>query len=186
MGKLRALPEVVAMTIQAQIDAAFAHRHQPLRLVEPRSPITPEQRDAMWFSGLHWRDVSWQDWKNHPDAFYAFVPEAFVFYLPSILTGALEAPNGELLAADAFIGILDRSPEPRHWDAFMNSRLLGLEPDEYEALKVWILSRSALDVDNGEDALMRAYETIDLLAKETIRLRNLLDIPQAARKSDAG
>jgi hypothetical protein len=172
------MQKVAAMTTGAQIDAAFTARKQPTKLVEPRTPVTPEQRDAIWFTDRHWRDVKWQDWQSHPDAFYAFLPEAFVFYLPSVLIGAMEAPQRELLAADALIGMLDRSPEPYHWDIFMTARLVGLEPAEYEAMKAWVLSRSDAVETSNEDSLTRAYETIDLLAQETVRLRNLLGITQ--------
>ncbi len=56
---------------------------------------------VLGFAGRHWREIGWPDWESHPDAFYAFVPEAFIFYLPSLLLGALDAPQGQLLAADA-------------------------------------------------------------------------------------
>ncbi len=162
------------MNLRSQIDAAFASRPRPSNLVEPRLPITPEQRDALSFAGRHWREIGWQDWVRHPDAFYAFVPEAFIFYLPSLLLGALDAPQGQLLAADALIGVLDRSPEPYHWDAFMTARLIGLELPEYEAMKAWVLSRSGAAGTHDEDSLMRAYETLDLLAREGAKLRQLL------------
>ena len=167
------------MTMRTQIEAAFAMRRCPAMLVEPRSPVTPEQHDAIWFEGRHWREVAWQDWQSHPDAFYSFVPEAFVFYLPSVLIGAMTAPNCELLAADALIGMLDRSPDPYHWDVFMTARLVGLEPAEYEVLKAWLLSRSEEVETSDEDSLTRAYETIDLLAQETERVRSLLGFKQS-------
>lgn len=166
------------MTLRSQIEAAFAGRQRPSKLVESRSPVTPEQRDALWFANRHWREVGWQDWQSHADAFYAFVPEAFVFYLPSLLLGAMAAPQGQLTAADALVGILDRSPEPYHWDTFMAARLVGLEPAEYEAMKAWVLSRSGVTGVHDEDSLTRAYETLDLLAQETVRLRNLLGSSQ--------
>lgn len=138
------------------------------------------RRDALWFAGRHWREIGWQDWQSHPDAFYAFVPEAFVFYLPSALIGAMEAPQRQLLVGDSLIGMLDRSPQPYHWDAFLTARLVGLEPAEYEAMKAWVLSISGAVGTHDEDSLTRAYETIDLLGRETVRLRNLL------RRSPAG
>ena len=163
-----------AMALRAEIDRAFAHRSKPSSLIEKRSPITPEQQDARWFAGRDWRDVRWQDWHEHPDAFYAFVPQAFVYYLPSILLGTMDAPSGQLQVGDALLGILDRSPEAYNWDAFITNRLLGLAPDEYEVLKSWILSQSGLPHVVDEDRLTRAYETTDLLARETTRVRNLL------------
>ena len=174
MVKSRSLSKVAAMTLREQIETAFVRRPRPSKLVELREPVTPEQRDALWFAGRHWRDVGWQAWQIHPDAFYAFVPEAFTFYLPSVLIAALDAPKGQLQAADALLGMLARAPEVCHWDAFITQRLLGLEAAEYEATKAWVLARSGMPGPLDEDSLTRAYETVDLLAHETARIRNLL------------
>lgn len=171
------------MNLRREIDDAFAGRAQPSNLVEPRSLITPEQRDALAFAGRHWREIGWRDWQSHPDAFYAFAPEAFIFYLPSILLSAMDAPQQQLLASDALIGVLDRSPEPSHWDEFIARRLFDLEPPEYEATKAWVLSRSGAKGVYNEDSLMRAYETLDLLARESARLRRILSAsPTDARR----
>ena len=126
-----------AMALRAEIDRAFAHRSRPSSLVEKRSPVTPEQEDALWFADRNWQDIRWQDWQEHPDAFYAFVPQAFVYYLPSILLGSMDAPSGQLQAGEALLGILDRSPEDFNWDSFITNRLLGLTLAEYDVLKLW-------------------------------------------------
>jgi len=162
------------MTLRAQIEQAFGHRQRPAKVIEEHSPITPEQRDALWFAGRDWHEVDWQEWERHPDAFYAFVPEAFIYYLPSVLVSALDAPGGQLQAAHALLGVLNRSPEVYHWDAFITKRLLGLEPKEYEAIKAWVLAESGQTHMVSEDDLTRAYETVDLLARETARIRGLL------------
>lgn len=162
------------MTLQAEVERAFAHRERPSKLIESCFPVTPEQRDALWFTDRDWRAIGWQDWERHADAFYAFVPQAFVYYLPSILIGIASAPGGQLQVADALLGVLNRSPEVYHWDAFITKRLLGLEPAEYEVMKAWVVSLSGLPSALDEDDLTRAYETVDLLASETARLRGLL------------
>jgi hypothetical protein len=142
-------------------------------VVEPRVPVTPEQQDALWFAGRDWRDVHWQDWQKRPDAFYAFLPNAFGYYLPSILLSTLDAP-GQLQVEEALLGILDRSPEVYNWDEFTTTRLLGLASEEHEVLKSWILSKSGLPHVQNEDRLTRAYETAELLARETAKVRGLL------------
>ncbi|MBC5768724.1 hypothetical protein [Ramlibacter albus] len=162
------------MTLRAQIEKAFAHRAMPANVVEPRTAVTPEQRDALWFIGRDWRAVVWQDWERHPDAFYTFVPKAFAFYLPSVLIGALDAPNG-LLAAEALVGVLDRSPAISNWDLFLRTRLLGLMAGEYDALKAWLLARSALPAAEDDASLGRAYRTVEMLEHETARLRRQLN-----------
>lgn len=163
--------------LRAEIEQAFAHRQRPSKVIESRSPVTPEQQDALWFLGRDWREIEWQDWEKHTDAFYAFVPEAFIYYLPSILISTMAAPGNQLLAADALLGVLTRSPEIYHWDAFITKRLLCLQPDEYKVLKAWVLSLSGIPHMQDEDGLTQAYETVDLLERETAKLRATLKDP---------
>jgi hypothetical protein len=162
------------MSIQSDIESAFAHRKRPTKLIELQSPTTPEQNDAMWFKNRDWREIDWKDWEAHSDAIFAFVPEAFIYYLPSILTATLNAPNKQLLVADFLIGTLDRSPEPYHWDKFITDRFIGLEAAEYQALKDWILDLSGQSTVYSEDSLTRSFETTELFARETSRLRKLM------------
>lgn len=171
MEKCESMSGSPAMKLQTEIERAFGHRQRPSKLIKSRFPVTPEQRDALWFTDRDWRAIGWQDWERHPDAFYVFAPEAFVYYLPSILIGIANAPEGQLLVADALIGVLNRSPEVYHWDAFITKRLLGLKPAEYEAMNAWVLSLSGLSDARDEGDLTRAYETVNLLASETARIR---------------
>jgi hypothetical protein len=89
------------------------------------------------------------------------------------LLSTLDAP-GQLQVEEALLGILDRSPEVYNWDEFITTRLLGLASEEYEVLKSWILSQSGLPHVQDEDRLTRAYETAELLARETAKVRGLL------------
>ncbi len=162
------------MKLQADIEHAFAHRQMPEVLVQSRSPTTPEQHDALWLAGRDWRQVGWADWEKHPDAFFALVPEAFKYYLPSILIGLLEAPGHHMLAGDALLRVLDRSPQVSYWDAFITTRLFGLTVAEYEVLKAWLLSLSGQSQVLDEDGLMRSYETVDSLARETAKVRQMV------------
>lgn len=162
------------MNMQQQIDEAFAHRAQPTRLIESGTSTTPEQSDALWFEGRDWRSVTRRDWELHPDALFAFTPEALAYYLPSVLATTLDSEGQWLQVADALIGALDRSPRVEFWDAFLSKRLVGLKPAEYEVLQAWLLSLSGLNDAWEEDALTRAYETVELLKQETERVRRLV------------
>jgi len=163
------------MTIKAQAEKAFGRRHVPKNLVERRSPVTPEQRDAMWFAGKKWQEITREDWEIHADAFFAFLPEAFVYYLPSIVVLSAEMPTQPMLVAGSLLRVLDRDPEVYHWDAFIQPRLVGLEHPEYEVLKAWVLAFSNTGVYGSEDTIVRAYETVELLQKETQRVRALVN-----------
>jgi hypothetical protein len=94
--------------------------------------------------------------------------------LPSILLVTARNPGNWLGAADALLGVLNRSPDIYHWDNFIEKRLFALEAEEYEAIKAWVLSLSGTEIFGDEDALARSYETVDLLQRETERVRRLL------------
>lgn len=162
------------MNLCKQIEQAFAHRGKPNNVVERRDPVTPEQEDALNFQGRDWREISWQEWERNRDAFFAFTPDAFAYYLPSILSITSQEKAKWLTAADSFLRVLDRSPNIHHWDNFIVTRLIGLEISEFEAIKAWLLSLSGREPDFDEDLLTRAYETIDLLKLETEKVRNLI------------
>jgi len=76
------------------------------------------------------------------------------------------------MAADSLFCVIDRSPTPCWWDDFLTERLLGLEVEAYEAIKAWVLGFSGQTCPYcDEDGLMRSYETIELLQRETERIR---------------
>lgn len=168
--------EAVEVTLLRQIEQAFGDRKKPSKLVEERVPVTPEQKDALWFGGRDWRDVTWSDWESHRDAVYAFTPEAFAYYLPSILTLSSVHPDQWFAPADGLLQVLDRSPVAEYWDAFITTQLVGLRTAEYEVLKSWLLSLSGHKGSDAEDTLGRALDTVDLLQKETERVRALIGV----------
>lgn len=162
------------MSLCQQIEQAFGYRSKPNRLVEPKIPVTPEQKDALWFDGRDWREITRKDWGNHRDALYAFTPEAFAYYLPSILCLSSQSPSQWFSPTDTLLQILDRSPVVEYWDAFIVTRLVGLKAMEYEALKSWLMWLAEHQDSNSEDALGRAFDTVDLLQKETTRVRDMV------------
>jgi hypothetical protein len=158
------------LSLREKIEKAFVERQKPTRLVESRAPVTSEQQDALWFDNRDWREITWQDWEIHRDAFYAFTPEAFAYYLPSVLVLSSQFPDQWFWPVDALLQVLDRSPVVEYWDDFLTTRLLGLRTPEYEVLTEWLLSLSELGTAASEDSLGRAFDTIDLLQRETGRI----------------
>jgi hypothetical protein len=159
------------MNLKNRIEKAFEHRPIPDRVVGVKSGLTPDMMDAIWFTGRDWRDLTQQHWELHRDAIYHFTPEAFAYYLPSI-TSLTADGQCDLVVADGIISCLDRTPTMAYWDEFLTSRFLGLTDEEYEVLKAWLLSLSGHGDSRIEDQLARAYETVELLQRETNRLRH--------------
>jgi hypothetical protein len=160
------------MNLRQQIIKAFEHRALPTRLIVYDFAITFEYEEALWFSGRSWQEIRWQDWQEYSCALYAFTPEAFVYYLPSVLSSALDKPDEWLDAVDSLLCLLDRNQEPQNWDDFMTERLVGLEEGEYKVLKDWIFFISESNMYYDEEAMLRCYQTLDLIESETIRIRN--------------
>jgi hypothetical protein len=153
------------MNLNQKIEHAFAERKRPEKLINHHATVTPEQEDALWFTGRDWRAVSREEWDGHWDAFFTFTPEAFAYYLPSILTLTVQSPAPDFLPADALLKILDRSPAVESWDDFLITRLGGLRPAECEVLKEWTLYLASNESWASQYSLGRAFDTAELLQK---------------------
>jgi hypothetical protein len=92
----------------------------------------------MSFDGMHWRDVAFDQVEKNADAVFWFSPEAFCYYLPGLLAAGLKENRTDSNAYDALIGMLDRSPEPDHWDDFFAPRWPLLSDAEIEAVRAWV------------------------------------------------
>ena len=154
------------MDLTSRIERAFAHRQKPKVVVVLHGRADGDDEDALWFADRDWREISSKNWNDHYSACFRFTPEAYRYYLPSILSHVARNPEAALLAADALLGILDRSPNIDWWDQFLLDRLFGLKDEEYDAIKDWLLMLSGRRNFN-EDTLTRAFETVDLLQRET-------------------
>ena len=155
-----------AMKLLAGIKEAFAHRGRPARVVPKGHADTHEYKDASHFSGRDWESVVTTEWAQYSDAIYAFTPEAFCYFLPSILCAGPKDKHPELLVNDIILGILDRSPTVAYWDQFFIERWPLLTQRECQCAQDWTLWLSEANVGISDDSLTRAYETLDILSRE--------------------
>lgn len=153
--------------LNKKIVAAFGARPKPADLVDLSAIGDTDKEDALRLGEFDWQELTWETWTTNRGAFHALRPEAFKYYLPSILTLALEKPEQWFFPADSLVSILDRSPMTAYWDDFLTARLLGLEPAEYEVVLEWLLFVADYGVLAEEASFDRAFETICLLQKET-------------------
>lgn len=146
----------------AEIEKAFAGRARPRSLVDRTRPELDDVEDARAFEGLDWRDAGPDLWHEQFGAFYGLRPDAFAYFLPSILR--LPRDGGDLaLPAHSLLRMLDRSPDAALWDEFMSSRMTILSRAELRAVEVWLLTLNDERPDL-KSALDRALATISLLA----------------------
>lgn len=163
------------MTFRQKVERAFAHRSLPTEVVAPESYLQfdSDVEDALWFTGRDWRDLTWDNWRDRYDAIFHISPAALPYYLQSILCLTAENPSDNLLAADAIIHTLDRSPTTEGWDEFFRRRFTLLTSKELDCLEEWLLTlcdspayRSYGIASGGPgDTFGRAIDTITLLKK---------------------
>lgn len=167
------------MKLADKIERAFAGRQIPLNLVDAANLAHPDcdVEDALWFSGRDRDELRWQDWQEHSSAIYFFVPDAFAYYLPSVMVLSLQNPVEDLSVADAVISYLDCSPDPEGWTDGLASRFLLLNRAELDVLKEWLLQLCEYEPYRGYglaasgpgEKFGRAFDTLDLLQKEVER-----------------
>ena len=169
------------MNLAEKIEQAFASRPKPaqVRIADGVLQLDFEVEEALWFSGRDWRELTRQNWQEHSSAIYFFDPEAFAYYLPSVLLLSAQNPSEWLEAADTLINELDQSPDAKWWTEGLQLRFLGLSPAELDVLKEWLLQvceylpyrRGGIAASGPGDTFGRAFDTLDLLQKEIERRR---------------
>ena len=167
------------MELTNEIERTFAARQKPpqVRLGDGILQLDSDVEQALWFSGRDWHELTWQDWQEHRSAIYFFAPDAFAYYLPSILILSAQNSNKPLAAAEALISELDRSPDTTGWTEGFASRFLELSSKELDTLKGWLLQLCeygaykgwGIAVSGPGDAFGRAYDTVGLIQKEVER-----------------
>jgi hypothetical protein len=160
-----------------RIEKVFARRSMPAEVIESEQYLQfdSDVEEALWFAGKDWHDLTW---KEHPCAIGYFSRDAFIYYLPSVIFLSFQNPRDCLDAADTVIHDLDISPAAENWTYGVVHHYLGLYPEEYDLLKEWLLIICEFSQYQGVgraasgpgELLGRAFDTLDLLQKETERL----------------
>ena len=169
------------MTLSERIERAFEHREMPDSVVDMtnRFQIDSDVEEALWFKGRNWHSITWDDWQKHSDAIFFFDPEAFAYYLPSLLLLSSQNPDEALMAADSLINELDQSPDPEGWTDGLVRRFLGLDPAELDVMKDWLLQVCeyvpykgwGIAASGPGDTFGRAFDTLNLVQQEVERRR---------------
>ena len=177
--------ETMKVKLSEKIERVFSTRPKPpqVRLDDEVIQLDDDVEDALWFSGHDWHELTWQNWQEHNDAIFFFDPEAFAYYLPSILLLSAQNPNESLNAADSLIGELDRTPDPEEWPEGFVNRFIELNRAELDILKEWLLQVCeylpyrgwGIAASGPGDTFGRAFDTIDLLQKEVERRGHVSD-----------
>lgn len=152
------------MKLLTQIYDAFSQRLSPTAVVPPNHPTTHEYSEALHFHGRDWRTITCDEWERYSDAIYAFLPSAFCYFLPGMLSAEINENRGGILITSALLNMLDRSPNEDTWDAFFVERWTLLTTLESRAVQQWILWLVDQQAGFDDDTLMRSYDTLEILA----------------------
>lgn len=170
------------MTLEEKIVRAFAHREMPSETVEMagRVQIDSDVEDGQWFAGHDWRELTCEDWRRRYCGFFFLSPQAFRYYLPSLLILTVRDPKQYPdLVIQSFLSELDRSPGSEYLDQRIMERYSELTQEEYAAIREWLLFAceripeafwGAAAAGPG-DGFGRVFDTINLLEKETAQTR---------------
>jgi hypothetical protein len=148
---------------------AFQERKQPTNIIRIEQRIFADTVDASYFSNKICANISWDDWSNHSDAIFTLSPEAFIYFLPSVLILSLENPLRWLGAADVVINSLNRSANYEYWDNWFLERFTNLTFQELDTITSWVEEMSLVDTYTDQDGWMRVYQTLDLLKNKIKR-----------------
>ena len=146
----------------------------PSKVIEdiPPGHMDSDYEDALSFAGRDWRGITSDDWRRHSCAVNFLSPEAFRYYLPSLLTLTVKDPaNYPDLAFESLISFLDCTPDPEYWTVGMAIRFSQLTLEELEVMKEWLVfacenlpqSGVGISAKGPGDRLGRAFDTIALL-----------------------
>lgn len=116
--------------------------------------------EVLSFAGKSWEDITCDHFEKNFEVFYWFSPEAFCYYLPGVFYVSVTHDNPDLLVIDSIIGMLDRNPDPSHWNDFFRERWLMLTDEEIDVAAEWVLwlsSRGGLD----DSSLSRAFDCLE-------------------------
>lgn len=147
------------------IENAFSGRIKPAAVIRADAPDTDEYQDASKFLGIEWNLITCSDLERWPAAISGFTPEAFIYYLPAILSASIREDRPNLIANDAVINMLDRSNSASTWDIFFIERWCRLTKDECDATQHWIMWLSEFHPNAFNDSeLSRSMDTLELIA----------------------
>ena len=122
---------------EEQLRLAFPVEPVAEVLFDRRYPCDSDQDDAALLQGLAWTEVKPEFWRDHWWGLTSLRPEAFVYYLPSLLDVSVTDDLPYDMARDSLIHMLDTSADPGTIPHFTWNRILLLTPPQFECLERW-------------------------------------------------
>jgi hypothetical protein len=125
-----------------------------------------DEEHALWFAQRNWHDLTREDWINHGDAIFRFTHEAFVYYLPSLLSISIEASDQWFNAADAMVDLLANGGALENWGYSQKSGFIGFSCEEFAIIREWLVffqHRETYNEAYGTDRVNGALKSLEIL-----------------------
>ena len=103
-------------------------------------------------------------WQVHFSAYAAFPPDAFCYYVPSIIKNAILHDQSEFIPISSLLTSLDTSAIPEYWDAFFLDRFAKFNSDQCKLLFDWVNSidpRNGIIDDVSRDRILMTILTLE-------------------------
>lgn len=151
------------MSVAQDISRAFSSRECPDVFYTSTELTKDEISSVLELKQLRPSSYPIEFLQENYDVVFWLSPQAFCYCLPGFMLASLRE-KGNLLIADAIIGMLDRSSLPDFWEKFFCDRWLLLQRDELIAIQSWLI----WILDNRYDhydisRLDRAFDVLSVL-----------------------
>ena len=150
----------------AEISDAFSWRKRP-NLMTTSNELTKHEEDSLLkIFDLDANDISADDWENEFDILTLLSPDAFCYYLSSILRVSVKENELNLIVVFNLVTMLNRSPNEDWWELSFLERWSLLTENELDAIGNWFYwmldfqSRSISD-----EMIEKTLETLQILKK---------------------
>jgi hypothetical protein len=149
-----------------EIESAFAGRQRPDCVTKlPANDRDIDYVDTIWFSGRDWRELSREDWRAHQEAYAFLTPDAFAYFLPSILILSLRIPEEEFILVDRLEFDLATIRLDIDGEELARRRFGRLETRELETLLDWLAWRVESYASLSPEEYARARGAIERLLR---------------------
>ena len=120
------------------IELSFSYRKKPELSVYGNTDKY-EKDEILTIFKYEWKDITCDILKDTPDVFYLIDPDAFCYYIPSVLCSSIRENNYDLYILDCIIQMLDRDEDDNLWIDFFKDRWLNFTEEEIDSIINWFL-----------------------------------------------
>lgn len=148
------------MSLDDELFAVFGQLPPPTNLVGKHNIAPNDWLDIGAFEGRNWWDLCAEDWNSNMDAIFEFSPEAFVYYLPSLVHLSIINPTSNITSVGALLLFLDTYAPSQYRNEFFNDRLSRLSNEQVAIIKKWVIHLLEYPQFFKKEVLERIFDSL--------------------------